>query len=213
MGHDRRSHINQNAPGSDKTAGVGFDGQVTLPSVDELAQRAARLFELWRVQDCALEVRWNARLSTSAGRAFVRRGRIELNPHLLEQAPDHVAAVLAHEAAHVAAWRLFGPAAKAHGRQWRALMRLAGFSPTITHDLPVRRKSRARRGYLFLRVCDACGDRRILASVRYGRCHGCSQRDSYLVLRAPATRSGRKALDLITPDDARERCGAIMDQQ
>lgn len=182
-----------------------------LPPVEELRQRAAALFELWRVPDRSIEVRWNRRLKTSAGRAFVRSGRIELNPNLLAGAPEQVATVLTHEAAHVAAWRLFGPAADAHGRQWRALMRLAGCSPAVTHDLPVRRARRAKTRYVYLRLCDGCGDRRIMAAVRYGRCHGCSRRDSYLVLRAPANAAGRAALQRTSLADARARCGTMLD--
>ncbi|MCA8974211.1 MAG: SprT-like domain-containing protein [Planctomycetes bacterium] len=183
-----------------------------LPTNAELESRVAELFAMWRVGERAIEVRWNERLSTSAGRAFVRRGRIELNPGLLAAHSDQIPVVLTHEAAHVAAWRLFGPAAESHGRQWRALMRLAGLPPAVTHDLPVERKpGHRRRRYLYLRVCDGCGERAILAAVRYGRCHGCSRRDSYLVLRAPATAAGRAALERMSHASVRERCaGSIM---
>lgn len=177
-----------------------------LPSPEHLEQRVGELFARWRVRECAVEVRWNGRLRTSVGRAFVQRGRIELNPRLLGEHPDQIPIVLAHEAAHVAAFRLYGPATEAHGRQWRALMRLAGFSPAITHDLPVPR-ARRRPHYLYLRVCDGCGARAILAAVRYGRCPGCGRRDSYLVLRAPATRAGRAALERMSVAEARRRCG------
>jgi len=179
---------------------------VTLPGAAKLESRVAELFALWQVDGGGVEVRWNKRLSTSAGRAFVQLGRVELNPTLLGDNPDHIAAVLAHEAAHVAAWRLFGPAANNHGRQWRSLMRLAGFRPTVTHDLPVRVRTRRRR-YVYLRVCDGCGERTVMAAVRYGRCHGCSHRDSYLVLRAPATAAGRRALERMSLIEVRRRCG------
>lgn len=192
------------------TAASGSDGPVTLPEIDDLERRASELLALWRVGDRALEVRWNRRLSTSAGRAFIRRGRVELNPNLLGDHPEQIEVVLAHEVAHVAAWRLFGPAADAHGRQWRALMRLAGYSPTVIHDLSVQQKAQRRR-YLYLRVCDGCGDRTIAGAVRYGRCHGCSRRDCYLVLRAPATGAGRRALERMSVADVRARCaGPIM---
>ncbi|MCR9246078.1 MAG: SprT-like domain-containing protein [bacterium] len=191
---------------------------MTLPPVEDLQRRAVELFELWRVRDTAVDVAYNRRLRTCAGRAFVENGLIELNPHVLEGAPEEVDGVLVHEAAHVAAWRLFGNAAEAHGRHWRALMRLAGAPPDVTHDLPipsrpsgtVGARHRSRRRFSYLRFCEACGDRQLLAAVRYGRCHGCSRRDSYLVLRAPASAAGRAALERITLEDARARCADIM---
>ena len=79
--------------------------------------------------ETAVEVSWNRRLATTAGRAFVRGGRIELNPRLLATVPDQIDSVLVHEAAHVAAFRLFGENIPAHGRHWRSLMRLAGCAP------------------------------------------------------------------------------------
>lgn len=188
---------------------MGSDRAVTLPSAEELQARAARLLADWRVPDAAIDVVWNDRLKTSAGRAFVRHGRIELNPHLLGRAPEQVPMVLTHEVAHVAAARLFGVAIPAHGRHWRSLMRLAGFPPKVTHDIPIEPRHRVRsrrRRHLYLRVCDGCGDRRILASVRYGRCQGCDARDRFLVLRAAANPAGRRALEKLSLDDVRAKC-------
>ena len=54
-----------------------------LPTPEQLQRRCAELFELWQVLDKDVEVVWNARLATTAGRAYVRRGSIELNPRLL----------------------------------------------------------------------------------------------------------------------------------
>lgn len=181
---------------------------MTLPSEAELQRRARRLLADWRVPDTTIEVAWNERLSTSAGRAFVRNGRVELNPKLLRKAPEQVHSVLVHETAHVAAARLFGPRTAAHGRHWRGLMRLAGEAPKVTHDIPVQPRKRPRRRHLYLRVCDACGDRRILAAVRYGRCQGCDARDRFLVLRSSAGPSGRRALEKLSLADVRAKCSS-----
>ena len=151
-----------------------------LPTPEQLQRRCAELFELWQVLDRDVEVVWNARLATTAGRAYVRRGSIELNPRLLARVPDEIDGVLVHEAAHVAAFRLFGGNIPAHGRHWRALMRYAGQEPNVTHKLPVddlRRRRKARAQYLYLRLCDACGDLAVVEQVRYGRRPGCSRRD------------------------------------
>lgn len=113
---------------------------MTLPLPEQLRGQAAALLQAWRVPDTAVEVLYNPRLSTAAGRAFVRMGRIELNPHLLAKVPAQLSEILAHETAHIAAARLFGPRVAAHGRHWRALMRLAGFAPNVTHNIPIDRK-------------------------------------------------------------------------
>jgi predicted SprT family Zn-dependent metalloprotease len=172
-----------------------------LPTADRLAARAAELLAAWRVLDTRCEVRWNDRLATTAGRAFVRRGLVELNPTLLAAAPEQIDVVLVHEVAHVAAHRLYGEGIAAHGRHWRALMRLAGLPPAITHDIPldaVRDRAparRKRRRFLYLRVCGACGDRVIQRVPRYGRCGGCSSREAFRVWKAPASAAGRAALE------------------
>jgi len=181
---------------------------VKLPDADELAQRAAGLLRQWRVADAAVRVVWNDRLTTTAGRAFLRNARIELNPRLLAREPGQLPTVLAHETAHIAAFRLFGPNIPAHGRQWRSLMRLAGHEPDVTHRIPVDDVRRGRRGLCYLRVCDDCGDRTILTSVRYGRCQRCSNRGSYLVMKAPATAAGRKALAALSLAEVRAACRA-----
>jgi predicted SprT family Zn-dependent metalloprotease len=179
---------------------------VTLPPVAELEREATELLRRWRVLDTKIRVHWNDRLTTTAGRAFVKLGSVELNPTLLQRAPDQLRVVLTHEVAHVAAARLFGQNVAAHGRHWRALMALAGLPPDITHKIPLRNLPRRRARYFYLRICDACGDRLIAATVRYGRCHGCEARDDFLVMKAPATAAGRRALQKLSLTDVRTRC-------
>ncbi|MFN0183859.1 MAG: SprT-like domain-containing protein [Aquabacterium sp.] len=177
-----------------------------LPTAAELAVRATERLRAWRVVDTAVRVAWNERLTTTAGRAFLRLGQIELNPTLMQQAPNQLDMVLTHEAAHLAAFRLFGPNIAAHGRHWRSLMRLAGYPPEVTHKIPVGQVRRARRRYVYLRVCDQCGDRQLLPAIRYGRCGGCSSRDSFLVMKAPASAAGAAALRRLTLADVRAAC-------
>jgi predicted SprT family Zn-dependent metalloprotease len=141
-----------------------FDAAMPLPTADELARTVAALMAEWRVVDIAVQVAWNDNLTTTAGRAFQRQGRIELNPTLLARSPEHLPMVLTHVAAHVAAFRLFGANIPAHGRHWRSLMRHAGHEPAVTHDIPVddlrpAAKRHRRRRYVYLRVCERCGDR------------------------------------------------------
>ena len=180
---------------------------MTLPDAAELQRRACELLATWRVVATTVTVVWNERLTTTAGRAFLRAGRIELNPTLLARAPDQVAMVLTHETAHIAAFRLFGANIPAHGRHWRSLMRLAGHAPEVTHKIPVDdlrpARRRHRRRYVYLRVCERCGDRQLQPAVRYGRCAGCEARDGFLVMKAPATAAGEAALLRLTLADMR----------
>ena len=187
----------------DTTARSRFDARVTLPTADELAVRATALLAAWRVVDTAVQVVWNDRLTTTAGRAFLRAGRIELNPVLLAKASDQVPMVLTHETAHIAAFRLFGANIPAHGRHWRSLMRLAGFEPEVTHRIPVDDLRKGRARFVYLRICEQCGDRQLLAAVRYGRCGGCSARDSFLVMKARKGAAGEAALQRMTLADVR----------
>lgn len=177
-----------------------------LPPTDELERRVAEQLRSWRVPPGEpVRVTWNARLSTTAGRAFVAEHRIELNPALLVDWPDELPKILVHEAAHIAAHRLFGAAVAAHGRHWRGLMALAGLPPEVSHDLPVRGAARRRRGYFYLRVCDACGGRRIARTVRYGAC-GCGVADRFLVLRTGAAPAGWSLLSGMPLSEVRRRC-------
>lgn len=180
-----------------------------LPSIADLERRVVGLFAHWRVPPGpAVTVHWNRRLTTTAGRAFGGDGRIELNPSLLADTPGQLAVVLVHEAAHIAAHRLFGPSVAAHGRHWRGLMRLAGLPPEVTHDLPVPAPRRRRRSHVYLRVCDACGDRRIARVVRYTPCR-CGAAERFLVLRAPANVGGLSALRAMPLQEVRRRCAAV----
>lgn len=176
---------------------------MSLPPAAELERDAEELLRQWRVVDTAVRVHWNERLTSTAGRAFLKLGSIELNPTLLQRAPDQLRVVLVHEVAHIAAGRLFGPNIPAHGRHWRSLMALAGLPPDVTHKIPVRKMRAVRGRFLYLRVCDACGDRSIANMVRYGRCHGCEARDRFLVMKAPATARGRAALEGLSLTDVR----------
>lgn len=108
-----------------------------------------------------------------------------------------------HEAAHVAASRLFGARTPAHGRHWRALMAHAGLPPEPCHRLEVQ--GLRRRRFLYLRVCDACGRRAIGRSVRYPTCR-CGAGDRYLVMRAAASRAGLQALQRLSLPDLRRQC-------
>ncbi|GAB4156205.1 MAG: hypothetical protein Fur0037_24510 [Planctomycetota bacterium] len=161
-----------------------------LPAASELIDRARDLLRMWGVADESILVAWNPRLRTSAGRAFPSRGLVELNPRLLRRDPRRIDAVLTHEAAHVAARRLFGNGISPHGAEWRSLMARAGVPPIVRHAMPT--DGLRRRRFFYLRICEGCGRRGIARSVRRARCRcGAS---GFRVFRAPATKPGLAAL-------------------
>jgi alpha-beta hydrolase superfamily lysophospholipase len=86
---------------------------------------------LWGVTDLRARVRitFSRRLTRSFGRCTPRTGSIRLNPALLRAGPGVLREVVCHEAAHAAAWVLHGGTARAHGREWKELMRRAGYEP------------------------------------------------------------------------------------
>ncbi len=88
---------------------------------------------------------FNARLRTAIGRSDPPRGRIYLNPRLLDRYPEELIPTLVHELCHVVAGLRAG-----HGPRWKGLMRRLGFAPDVYHDLDVagldpRRDRRAAR--------------------------------------------------------------------
>jgi predicted SprT family Zn-dependent metalloprotease len=88
---------------------------------------------LWGIPQLAstVDISYNARLRSSLGRCRPSSGRVSLSAGLREASPERRAEVLCHEVAHVAAFHLYGPAAKPHGPEWQALVASAGFQPRV----------------------------------------------------------------------------------
>ncbi len=122
---------------------------------------------------------WNKRMRSTAGRAFIQQARVELNPMLLclgEDSLRHVKQTLLHELAHLLAHYRYGNDIRAHGAEWRqacADMGIAGES--ATHSLPLpSRKQRKRWRYM----CPSCLE--VIDRVRRMRgpsaCYSCCKR-------------------------------------
>ena len=76
----------------------------------------------------------NARLRTTAGRAWLAESKIDLSLKLLERFPAEFAwVIIPHELAHHVAYRLHGDAG--HGKHWKNAMRAFGLEPDIYHSL------------------------------------------------------------------------------
>lgn len=78
-----------------------------------------------------LKITVSRRLRTSLGLYDPIRGEVRIASFLLDAPASLVREVLCHEAAHVAVAELHGRSVRPHGREWRALMRAAGFEPRV----------------------------------------------------------------------------------
>lgn len=103
-----------------------------------------------------VEVEWNARLRSAAGRAHYHRALVSLNPRLQEHGAAEIDRTLRHELAHLIAHAHAGRRRiSPHGPEWRrACCELGIADEQRCHTLPFPRRERARR---FLYRCSRCG--------------------------------------------------------
>jgi SprT protein len=103
----------------------------------------------------AVQVEWNARLFSAAGRADFRRNLVSLNPRLREHDAAEIERTLRHELAHLLAqFRAGRRRVPPHGAEWRkACVDLGIGDESRTHALPFPIQRRARR---FLYQCPRC---------------------------------------------------------
>ena len=124
----------------------------------ELEGKARRLLEALGASELAssLQVEWNARLFSAAGRADFRRKLISLNPRLHEHDSAEIDRTLRHEIAHLLAQFRAGRRRVApHGAEWKKACRDLGIGGEArTHALPFPIQRRTRR---FLYTCPRCG--------------------------------------------------------
>ncbi len=123
-------------------------------------------------------VRWNRRLTTTAGLARSAEAEVSLNPRLKEF-PAEVDRTLRHELAHLLATERAGRRRiAAHGPEWRQACADLGIpGESRCHDLPLPRRRQARRhayrcpgcAFLLHRARPVDKRRRRLA------CHECCQ--------------------------------------
>jgi SprT protein len=149
----------------------------------------------WGVPELPSRVRisFSQRLQRSLGRCSPSTGWIRLNPGLLDGAPEALREVVCHEAAHVAAWLLHGRRARAHGSEWKDLMRLAGYAPRVRWaESSVPESVRVRRSaVVYVHSCPVCSAhwvaRRSVPAWRCGTCRDAGRAGRLTVsLRAAA---------------------------
>ncbi len=135
--------------------------------LDELAER--------------VEVRWNPRMRTAAGRAFTKIWRIELNPRLQSlpegQRERELRSTFLHELAHLfATARSPGRRIAPHGDEWRAACADLGIpGEDRCHDLGFEPRRHAKKYAYTCPACDAVIER-VRRLRRRVACYACCRK-------------------------------------
>jgi len=123
-----------------------------------LETKAREIMRALNAEELATEIQveWNARLCSAAGRADSRRKLISLNPRLHDHDAAEIERTLRHELAHLLAqFRAGRRRISPHGAEWRKACRDLGIADEARcHTLPFPVRPRARR---FLYRCSRCG--------------------------------------------------------
>lgn len=124
-----------------------------------------------------VQVSWNARMQTTAGRAWWPDRVIELNPKLKALPPDELWRTLKHELAHLVAYERAGRRrTEPHGPEWRAACVELGIpNEQPFHTLPFERR-RLKRNHVY--VCPNClvELRRVKPLGRAVACYACCRK-------------------------------------
>ena len=84
-------------------------------------------------------VKMNARLTSTAGRAFIENDYIDLSCYLMENNQEYFAKdTIPHELAHMIAWRLYKD--RGHGKAWKYVAYTLYGSYNRCHTMQVKRK-------------------------------------------------------------------------
>jgi SprT protein len=130
---------------------------VVLGRDSELERKAREMLEGLDASELAgsVQVEWNARLFSAAGRADYRRTLVSLNPRLREHGAAEIDRTLRHELAHLLAqFRAGRHRVAPHGTDWRKACRDLGIADeSRTHALPFPIQRRSRR---YLYECPRC---------------------------------------------------------
>ncbi len=96
-----------------------------------------------------VKVRWNARLSSTAGMASYTLWQITLNPRLADLGRDEVDVTLKHELAHlVAKFRAGRRRIRPHGPEWKQACADLGLpDEKRCHNLPLPRRHMTRKHF------------------------------------------------------------------
>ncbi len=125
-----------------------------------------------------VQVRWNPRMRSTAGRAYYQKALIELNPHLMEVSEEELHRTFLHEMAHLVAYarnvhRRIAP----HGEEWKNACRDLGIpNEKVTHDLPLPSRSYQRNWHYTCPHCKALITRVRKMKGRWVACYTCCKK-------------------------------------
>ncbi len=119
-------------------SGVPRKTEIASEHVERLRSYLESCLRLWQLDELAPEIdmRLSRRMTRTIGSANPAKNRITLAAWLFEQPQAIIDEVLCHEAAHLVVHYLHGVGLRPHGREWQALMRLAGMAPRVRIPLP-----------------------------------------------------------------------------
>jgi SprT protein len=124
-----------------------------------------------------VKVFWNARMQTTAGRAWWPDRSIELNPKLKSCGPEEVWRTLKHELAHLVAYeRSKRRRIEPHGQEWQVACANLGIpGERSCHNLPFKRRQ-LKRNHAY--VCANCLAvvRRVKPIKRAVACYDCCRK-------------------------------------
>ncbi|MFC1499988.1 SprT family zinc-dependent metalloprotease [Candidatus Zixiibacteriota bacterium] len=128
----------------------------------DFAQYLAEWGELWGVEDLPgrVSIEFSRRMRSTLGRCNPQKGLIRIHHALSDPSnADLLGIVLCHEAAHMAAYILFGPTIKPHGSEWKSLAEKAGISTRATLTSSISREVlgiRSTPKYIYEHTCTVC---------------------------------------------------------
>jgi predicted SprT family Zn-dependent metalloprotease len=134
---------------------------------------------LWGVPDLAdrIQIIVSLRLRRSLASYRTRQGEIRISSLLLNLPDAVLNEVLCHEAAHAAVAELQAHPVRPHGPEWRALVRAAGFEPSVRMapaSVAGRRTGATGSRALWEHRCPVCQMHRLARRpVRRWRCASC----------------------------------------
>lgn len=86
------------------------------------------------------QVKLNKRLTSTAGRAFLESGYIDLSVYLLGRNTDYYRRdTIPHELCHMIAWRLYQD--RGHGQGWKSVMAKMGVDGGRCHSMQTKRQA------------------------------------------------------------------------
>lgn len=146
-------------------------------SMNRIAELALDLCRCWREEAIAARttIEFSSRLRRSLGRSMPASLKVRLHAALQTGTEDVLREVLCHELAHIVAYARHGNAIAPHGVEWQALVREAGYEPTVRLEAGLNIAGRqANRVGRYVHRCPVCHTSRTARRRMYRwRCTQC----------------------------------------